>query len=157
MRSVVRSWLKRAADAIGAEASNGASADAPDQALATTALLVEAAQADEQYLDAERDAIDAAVGRLFELDAAEAKALRERAEAAQSRAVGVHRFTRAVVESLEPEARIAVIEALWSVVLADGDRHAQESALMRRLAALLYVSDRDSGLARQRALDAAPE
>ena len=43
------------------------------------------------------------------------------------------------------------MRALWQVVLADGARDAEEDALMRLLASLLGVNDRDSALARQRA------
>ena len=43
-----------------------------------------------------------------------------------------------------------MIEALWGVVLADGVREAEENALLRLVANLLGVNDRDSNLARQR-------
>ena len=46
---------------------------------------------------------------------------------------------------------LAKLRALWQVVLADGARDAEEDALMRLLASLLGVNDRDSALARQRA------
>ena len=39
---------------------------------------------------------------------------------------------------------------LWDVVLADGVLHDYEANLMRRIAGLLYVSDQQSGAARQR-------
>jgi uncharacterized tellurite resistance protein B-like protein len=41
---------------------------------------------------------------------------------------------------------------LWELAYADGQLHDLEASLMRRLAGLLYVSDRDSGDARKRAL-----
>jgi uncharacterized tellurite resistance protein B-like protein len=40
---------------------------------------------------------------------------------------------------------------LWSVALADGERDAHEDALLRRLAPLLALSDRDRAEARQAA------
>ncbi len=43
------------------------------------------------------------------------------------------------------------MRALWQVVLADGERDHEEDALMRLLASLLGVNDRDSAIARQRA------
>ena len=39
---------------------------------------------------------------------------------------------------------------LWEVVYADGEVHHYESNLIRRVAGLLHVSDRDSGSARKR-------
>ena len=41
--------------------------------------------------------------------------------------------------------------ALWQVVLADGERDHEEDALMRLLASLLGVNDRDSAIARKEA------
>ena len=49
--------------------------------------------------------------------------------------------------------RIAVIEALWSVVLADGARDEEEDGLLRLLANLMGINDRDSALARQRVIE----
>jgi len=60
------------------------------------------------------------------------------------------RFTRAVKDAVPYEDRIGVIEALWQVALADGERDAGEDALIRLAANFLGVSDRDSALARQR-------
>ena len=49
--------------------------------------------------------------------------------------------------------RVILIEALWEIVLSDGEIHDFESNLIRRLAGLLYISDVDSGNAKKRALD----
>ena len=48
------------------------------------------------------------------------------------------------------EDRLAVIEAAWSVVMADGQRAQEEDALLRLVTNLLGVSDVDSALARQK-------
>ena len=41
---------------------------------------------------------------------------------------------------------------LWEVAYADGSLHDYEASLLRRVAGLLYVSDRETGEARQRVL-----
>jgi uncharacterized tellurite resistance protein B-like protein len=48
------------------------------------------------------------------------------------------------------DERLAVIEALWQVAMADGARDASEDALLRLVANFLGVSDRDSAIARQK-------
>ena len=48
------------------------------------------------------------------------------------------------------EERNQVVESLWEIALADGDRDHEEDALMRLVAPMLGVNDRDSALARQR-------
>ena len=60
------------------------------------------------------------------------------------------RFTRAIKDAVSHDDRIGVIEALWQVVLADGERDAEEDALVRLASNLLGINDRDSALARQR-------
>ena len=60
------------------------------------------------------------------------------------------RFTQAVVEQVPPEQRVQIIELLWEAVYADRILTADEDSLVRRVAGLLYVSDRDRGAARLR-------
>jgi len=45
---------------------------------------------------------------------------------------------------------VGVIEALWQIALADGERNAEEDALLRLVANLLGVSDVESAAARKR-------
>lgn len=118
--------------------------------IAIAAILVEAARADGAYLEREQRMIDRVLEERFGLAPSEAAALRAEGEEAQAEAVDLVHFTRAIKDAVAYENRVGVIEALWCVILVDGDVHYQESALVRRLAGLLYVSDQDSGLARQR-------
>jgi uncharacterized tellurite resistance protein B-like protein len=60
------------------------------------------------------------------------------------------RFTRAVKDAVAYDDRVGVVEALWKVVLADGQRAQEEDALLRLVTNLLGVSDPDSAKARQR-------
>jgi uncharacterized tellurite resistance protein B-like protein len=46
--------------------------------------------------------------------------------------------------------RVGVIEALWQIALADGERDAEEDALLRLVTNLLGVSDVESAAARKR-------
>ncbi|MBT6097182.1 MAG: TerB family tellurite resistance protein, partial [Marinovum sp.] len=61
------------------------------------------------------------------------------------------RFTRAIKDAVPYDDRTAVIEALWQIALADGDRDDDEDALLRLVAKLLGISDVDNAAARQRA------
>lgn len=140
------SWMRTAAGA------SPRTADAPSSPrIAAAALLVEAARADGAYLDEEKDVIDVALGNLFAIGSDDARALRVEGETAQDSASDMQGFTRALVDGLSMDERIALLEGLWGVVLADDEREAHEITLMRRLAALLYVSDHDSAGARRRA------
>ncbi|AHD10074.1 tellurite resistance TerB family protein [Phaeobacter gallaeciensis] len=125
--------------------------DDGDARLALCALLVRIARSDHNYSDDERDRIDRILRARYDLDLGGAILLREQAEALEAEAPDTVRFTRAIKDAVAYENRMAVIEALWQVVLADGKRDAAEDALLRLSASLLGVSDVDSARARQRA------
>tara|TARA_B110000483_G_scaffold220078_1_gene274795 strand:- start:147 stop:566 length:420 start_codon:yes stop_codon:yes gene_type:complete len=119
--------------------------------LALAALMVRIAKSDDDYATAECERIDAVLSILYGLSTAQASALRLQAEALETDAPDTVRFTRAIKEEVPYEERFDVVCALWQVVLADGARDDEEDALMRLLASLLGVNDRDSAIARQRA------
>ena len=121
-----------------------------DARLALTALLVRIARSDHNYADVEADRIDRISQARYGLDIGGAILLREQAEAMEAEAPDTVRFTRAVKDAVPFEDRIGVIEAMWQVALADGQRDAGEDALLRLAANLLGVSDVDSAQARQR-------
>ncbi len=120
--------------------------------LAAAALLVEAAVTDGRFEAEERDAMTRVLGSHFRLDADRTAALIARAERAVADAVELYQFTRTIKDRLAPEERGQILEMLWEVALADGSIHDYEAGLVRRIAGLLYVSDRESGEARQRVL-----
>ncbi len=119
--------------------------------LAAAALLVHAASVDADYAPVERRRILSLLKTRFGLDAEEAGALAAAAETAVDGAVQILGFTRAIKDGFSYDERVALIEMLWQVVLSDGRLDACEAQLMRRIGGLLYVTDRDRGLARQRA------
>ncbi|MDT8345087.1 MAG: TerB family tellurite resistance protein [Thermohalobaculum sp.] len=117
---------------------------------ALAAVLVRAAEADGTFDADERALIEALLARRYGLGADAARALVSAGEAAAHRAPDLVSLTRAIKDSVPHAERIAVIEAVWEVAYADGARCHTEAALVRKLCGLLYVEDRDAGLARQR-------
>lgn len=112
-------------------------------------LLVEAAALDGDFSDEERQTIARVLTEQFTLSPEEVASLMAEAERIQQDAVEISRFTRAV-KSLEEAERVQILEMLWEVVLADGELHAYEANLLRRVGGLIYVSDRENGEARLR-------
>ena len=121
-----------------------------DARLAIASVLVMAARADDHYDDSEQAMIDQALMKRFKLDAAQARGLREDGEAAESEAIDLFQFTRAIKAAIPIEDRVAILEELWTVILADGVRDPHEDSLMRQMADRLGLSDMDSALARRR-------
>lgn len=138
---------------LGGDREPDRAAPALTPEIAATALMVEVALADGAYERIERERILHALEDAFELDAEAARAVLDQAEPMAREAVDHHRFTRVVKDGLNEAKRVRLMQDLWAVVLADGDRDDREDALMRRLAPLLAVSDRDSADARRRVLE----
>lgn len=119
---------------------------------AVAALLMEAARADDTLDAAEHERIQALLAWRFRLGPVEAAELGTEAERASTGAVSWHALTHTIRAHCDEPARIRIVEMLWDVIVADGKIGDLEANLMRRVAALLFVSDADSGAARRRVL-----
>lgn len=121
-----------------------------DADIAMAALLVRVARADDHYTDDEAARIDAILARHYGLSAPEAAAHRREAEEIEANAPDTVRFTRQIKERIPLEDRAGVLAAMWEVALSDGVRTADEEQMLRLVAGLLGIPDRDSALIRQR-------
>ncbi|EBA12720.1 TerB family tellurite resistance protein [Roseobacter sp. CCS2] len=119
-----------------------------DCRLALGALLVRIARTDGDYADVEVAQIDKALMARYSMSPFEAAALRKECEVLEAEAPDTVRFTRAIKDAVSYDDRLGVIEALWSVVMADGVRDDEEDSMMRMTASLLGVTDQDSHRAR---------
>ena len=122
-----------------------------DSRLAVSALMIEAAMMDGELTDDEKSTILQLLCNYFDLTDDESKTLFKEASNLQSSSSQLIHFTRTIKDGYSEEDRVALMEMMWKVVQADGIEDNFETNLMRRIAGLLYVSDRDSGLARKRA------
>jgi uncharacterized tellurite resistance protein B-like protein len=123
-----------------------------DCRLALAALMVRVARSDDSYASVEIALIDRVLVARYGLDAAAAASLRDKAEKLEAQAPDTVRFTRLIKDAVPHEDREAVAEALWRVVMADDHRDDHENAFLRMVVNLIGVSDKDSALARQRAV-----
>lgn len=131
--------------------AEGESPQNETEALAVAALMIEAASMDGRVDDTEEETILRLLAQAFEIDAAEASALVARARSERETSNQILHFTREIKDNVPFEERTEIMDLLWQVVLADGEVHDYEANLMRRVAGLIHVSDRDSGAARKRA------
>jgi uncharacterized tellurite resistance protein B-like protein len=123
-----------------------------DARLAAATLLVEAAMIDGTLDGVEGARIVSLLGDHFGLSDEDAHTLLAQASAVQRQSNQLYPFAKVIVEKFEALQRIDLIEMLWEVVFANGQLHDYEASLVRRVAGLIFVSDHDSGIARQRAL-----
>jgi uncharacterized tellurite resistance protein B-like protein len=120
--------------------------------VALTALLIEAAYSDDRFDEAERAVITGLLENCFHLSRSDADALLAVGERAASESAELFHFTRIINQRLAFEERVELIEMLWEVAYADRVLDEYEDSLLRRIGGLIYVPDRERGMARQRVL-----
>jgi uncharacterized tellurite resistance protein B-like protein len=147
--------LNRLADFLAGRSAPATGANAADEMhIAVAALLIEAARMDSSFDAAERTAIGALLAKKFDLDAEALQAVINEAQQKVEYSTQYFPFTNAIAKQMTIEQRAEIIEMMWSVAYADGVLDPHEDMLLRQVAGLLHVPDRERGLARQRALAA---
>lgn len=111
--------------------------------LATAALLLELARSDFSEAPEEVEAIRHLLARRFGLSGEKLDDLIEKAQRRADSAVSLHEFTHRLNRELSEEDKLSIVEMLWQVSHADGRIDKHEEHLVRRIAGLLHVSDRD--------------
>ena len=116
-------------------------------------LMIEAAYMDGQIDDSELNKIKFSLVNIFAEDAVEVDLVLKVALENKNNSKSLHHYTSYINKNFDDNKKLFLIEALWEIVLSDGDVHDYESNFIRRLAGLLYISDINSGNARKKALD----
>jgi len=148
--------LKRILALLGGGAEAAGAPGKEGLELAAAALMMEAALLDGHADEKEVATIEDLLARAFGLDGATAARLVENAREQIEASGQLYPFTRVIKDRFDHDERVRMIEMLWEVAYADGRVHEYEAALIRRVAGLLYVSDRESGEARKRVAGRAP-
>tara|TARA_B100000686_G_scaffold330700_1_gene393299 strand:- start:276 stop:698 length:423 start_codon:yes stop_codon:yes gene_type:complete len=123
-----------------------------DKKVLIPALLIHAAKIDENYTGVEKEIIKKALINLFTIKPDEAEELLIKAEKKEQESNQIIEFTREVKKD-SMEFRLKIIEILWKIVYSDGASDSFESNLIRRVCGLLYISDKDSGIVKQKVKD----
>lgn len=125
----------------------------PDAAqIAIIALLIRAATSDADFAEPERQAIARIAASYFHVSDVELTELMALAQAEEAQTMDLYRWAQTIKQHYDEAARIELIEKLWEVVYADGKLDDYEANLLRRVAGLIYVPDRESGQARLRVM-----
>ena len=116
-------------------------------------LMIEAAYTDGNIDKNELSKITKSLVNTFNEDAKDVDLMLKEAVKNKNNSKSLHHYTSFINKNFDDDKKLLLIEALWEIVLSDGQIHDFESNLIRRVAGLLYVSDVNSGNARKRALD----
>lgn len=121
--------------------------------LAVAALLIEAERMDDRFDAAERAVIERVLVEKFSLAPAAVADLIEAAEAAVRQSTQLFPFTQKICKAMAPDERVQILELMWKVAYADGVLDPHEDMLLRRIAGLLHIPDRQRAAARTQALE----
>lgn len=120
----------------------------PDADLALGALMVRVAKSDRNYQQSEISRIDRLLARIHGLGPIEAAKMRALCERLERAAPETDRFARLIRESVSVEARVAALQALWEVVLADGESQPEELQVLDTAREAMGLGHADSDRAR---------
>ena len=119
--------------------------------VATAVLLVEVTRADFIVEASERLRLRQLLEQQFELSAEELDALLEQAETDADRLVSLQHITRLMNQHYDHAMKRRVIQMMWYMVYADGEKDHYEEHLIRQVADLLYISHSEFIQARHQA------
>lgn len=120
----------------------------PDEKLALGALMVRVAMSDHSYKFSEISRIDRLLTRFYGLNPVDAAKMRATCEKLEKQAPETDQFAHLIRESVSFEARVDALEALWEVVLADGEQHEEEISVIDHVREAIGLSADDSDRAR---------
>ena len=107
-----------------------------------SALLVHAANIDENYSDHEKDLIKEFIKSYLKNE--NANDVLEKAEEIEKNSNQLLSYTNIIKENTM-EIKKDIIEHLWKVLISDGTVDQYESNLMRRVCGLIYFPDKECG------------
>ncbi|QIE44055.1 TerB family tellurite resistance protein [Pseudohalocynthiibacter aestuariivivens] len=122
----------------------------PDARLALGALMVRVAKSDSDYRFEEISLIDRLLAQMNGLNPVEAAKMRATCEKIEAAAPGTKKFALLIRETVSFEARLEAHEALWQVMLADGDSNDAELAVVTQVREALGLTEADCDEARAR-------
>lgn len=109
-------------------------------ALAAATLLIEVAWADHDIAQGEIQVIRKALTSQFDLSATELDEIIADSKAKHDESVGLHAFTRTLVDAWDEQQRFDLLVHLWKLAYSDSKIDRFEEHTIRKIAELLYVS-----------------
>ena len=138
------SLIKKIITAAPARSAAAPAAASEDQRrLAACVLLLEAAHIDDECTGQEMEQVVATMQRDFSLKADHAAELIELARARREEAIDLWQFTNHINQHYSKEEKMAVMEAVWRIIFADGRLDAHEDHFAHKLANLLRLTHKE--------------
>lgn len=111
--------------------------------IATCALFLEIAHADDEFLDIEKDKIISVMKKLFNLDNEKVALLLELSEEKRTDSVSLYEYTDVINSNFNKEEKYQVLKNLWHLILIDEDLDSHEEHFIRKISGNLKMSHGD--------------
>lgn len=105
--------------------------------IATCAIMVEIANSDDEFTESERTRIVEILSEKFDLSDDEVHELIEIAQERIKESIDVWGFTKTINKVFTEDQKVSVLEAIWTVIYADGKLSQHEDSLVHKLSYLL--------------------
>ncbi len=109
--------------------------------LAVASLMITTAKHDGIFDEIEKEEILKLLNNYYKLTDESLINLFKISDSMVDNASDIHQFTSKINSSLDDEEKLAIIEMLWKIIIADGRIDDYENALVRKLSGLLYIDD----------------
>ncbi len=111
--------------------------------IATCALFIEVANADDNFTDDERQSIIKLMRELFELSEDCVKDLLELSEERVRKSVSLYEFTETINQNFHEKEKYEIIKNLWRLIFQDDNLHQYEDYYIRKISNNLMLSHKD--------------
>jgi uncharacterized tellurite resistance protein B-like protein len=125
---------------LGGDHAHRLTEEHPEPDVAVCALLLEAAEADQDFAPEERWLIVEQLRRRFALDRPQVEALIAETQRRRAAAADLWPFTHAIRKAYSPEQKQELLVLVWQVLLADQHLDAREEQWAGRLTEMLAVN-----------------
>src|SRR3990172_10272183 len=111
--------------------------------IATCALFIEMAKADDDFTDDERNKIILIMESEFDLSDEETKDLLRLEEEKIRESISLYEFTTLVNENFSGDEKFELIKNLWRLVYADSKLNKYEDNTIKKIGELLFLEHKD--------------
>lgn len=110
--------------------------------IATCALLLEIAHADDEFLPEEEQKIEMLMRKHFSLPEDVFREIKDLSEKKRTESIDLWHLTKTIKEHYSWEQKEKIIEMIWGIIYTDGTLNEHEDYLAHKLAALLDLDHR---------------
>ncbi len=121
------------------ESDSREASTARDLQVATAALLLEIANADDEFADDEREVIVRLLKERFGITAVEVEEVLKATNRELDQRIDIYYFTKKINEQFTKAQKVEIIEMVWRVIYADNHLTGHEDYLVHRFAKLLRL------------------